>query len=162
MMRLLIVRHAIAVPRGTSGVPDEERPLTPEGRARFRGTARGIAKILGRPDVLLTSPWLRARQTASILAKAWGRVEPVEETALAGGTFEEQAVALDRHRDAGLVAIVGHEPYLSELLARLIGARGGERLELKKGGIALVELDGGIDEGGALRLYLGPGVLRRL
>jgi phosphohistidine phosphatase len=161
-MRLLIVRHAVALPRGTKGIADTERPLTPEGKARFKQSARGIAKLLDRPDVVFTSPWLRARETAAILAKAWGRIEPVELPALAGGSFEEQAAALDRLHRAALVAIVGHEPHLSSLLARLIGARSGERLELKKGGIALVELPGRLAAGGTLRLYLGPGALRKL
>jgi phosphohistidine phosphatase len=160
-MRLLIVRHAVAVPRGTKGIADEDRPLTPEGRRRFKRAARGITKLLDEPEPLLTSPWRRARETAAILGKAWG-VEPKQLAALGGGTLEELAEALDRHRRAELVAVVGHEPQLSSLLARLIGARKAERLELGKGGIALVELEGRLAEGGSLRLYLGPGVLRRI
>lgn len=162
MMRLLIVRHAIAVARATEGYDDEERPLTPEGAARFKAAARGIAKLFEPPDVLLTSPWLRARQTAAILAAAWGRVQPIDEPALAGGSFEEQAAALDRHQDARQAAIVGHEPYLSDLLARLIGGRHRERLEMKKGGIALVDLPDGVRRGGELRAFIAPGVLRKL
>ena len=161
-MRLLIVRHAIAVPRGTPDLPDAKRPLTKEGRARFRKAARGIARQFGPPDVLLTSPWLRAAQTAAILAKAWGRVEPKEAKALAGGTFEEQAVMLDRFAKEATVAIVGHEPYLSELLARLVGARQSERLALKKGGLAVVDLPGKLAGGGTLVSFLPPAVLRRL
>jgi phosphohistidine phosphatase len=161
-MRLVIVRHAIAVPRGTPDIPDEKRPLTKEGRARFRKAARGIARQFDRPDALLTSPWLRAAQTAATLAKAWGRVRPKEAKALAGGTFEEQAAVLDRFPREATVAIVGHEPYLSSLLARLVGARLSERLALKKGGVAVVELPGTLAGGGSLVSFLPPAVLRRL
>ena len=64
-MRLLIIRHAIAVPRGTPGIPDDERPLTPAGRKRFQTAARGLARVARRPDVLLTSPLPRALATNS-------------------------------------------------------------------------------------------------
>ena len=160
-MHLVIIRHAIAVPRGAPG-PDEERPLTPEGEAKFREAAKGLASLVGRPDALLTSPWLRARQTAAIAAAAWGRLEPVETTALASGSFDEQAAVLDRYPEGATVAIVGHEPWLSELLARLLGARHEDRLEFKKGGAALVEIPGRLAEGGQLVWFLPPKVLRKL
>jgi hypothetical protein len=74
-MQLIIIRHAIAVPRGTPGIPDEDRPLTPEGEQKPREAAKGLTSLVGRPDALLTSPWLRVKQTAAIAA-AWGRIEP--------------------------------------------------------------------------------------
>ena len=70
-MKLLLIRHAAAVPRGTPGVPDAERPLTPQGKAEFRVAARGLARVTRRPDVLLTSPLPRARLTAEIAALAF-------------------------------------------------------------------------------------------
>ena len=76
-MKLLIIRHAIAVSRNSADLPDDERPLTGRGRRRFRKAADGLARIVDRPDVLLTSPLRRAVQTAEIAAKAWGRIEPV-------------------------------------------------------------------------------------
>ena len=93
-MRLIIIRHATAVPHGTPGYADEDRPLTPEGEAKFREAARGLARAYDRPDALLTSPWLRARQTAAIAGAAW-KIEPQETKALAGGSFEEQARAAE-------------------------------------------------------------------
>jgi phosphohistidine phosphatase len=161
-MQLLIIRHAIAVPRGTPGVPDEDRPLTPEGEAKFREAAKGLARIVDRPDVLLTSPWLRAKQTAAVAAAAWGRLEPRETPALAGGSFEEQAAVLDRQGADATVAVVGHEPYVSALLARLVGSRAEDRLEFKKGGAALVEVPGALADGGRLLWFLPPRILRRL
>jgi phosphohistidine phosphatase len=161
-MQLLIIRHAIAVDRGTPGIPDEERPLTPEGEEKFREAAKGLARIVDRPDALLTSPLRRAKQTASIAAAAWGRIEPVEASALAGGSFEEQAAVLDRHPPDATVAVVGHEPHVSALLARLLGSRHDDRLAFKKGGAALVEVPGRLAGGGQLAWFLPPKVLRRL
>ena len=161
-MLLLIIRHATAVPRGTPGIPDEARPLTPEGELKFRETAKGIAALLDRPDALLTSPWLRAKQTAAIAAAAWSRVEPKETPVLAGGSFEEQAEVLDRYPKDATVAVVGHEPYVSELLARLLGSRHDDRLTFKKGGAALVEVPGRLAEGGRLLWFLPPKVLRKV
>lgn len=161
-MQLLIIRHAIAVPRGTPGIPDEDRPLTPEGEEKFREAAKGLAKLVGRPDALLTSPWLRAKQTAAIAAAAWGRLEPEETAALASGSFEEQAAVLDRYPGDASVAVVGHEPWVSELLARLLGTRHDARLEFKKGGAALVDLPGRLAGGGSLVFYLPQRVLRKI
>ena len=161
-MRLLIVRHAIAAPHGTPGVADNDRPLTPEGDLKFRQAAKGLARILDRPEALLTSPWLRARQTAAIAASAWGGPEPKETPALASGSFDAQAEVLDRYPEDTTVAIFGHEPWVSELLARLLGTSDGERLTFKKGGAALVEVAGKLAEGGALVWYLPPKLLRKL
>jgi phosphohistidine phosphatase len=161
-MRLLIIRHAIAVPRGTPDIPDDERPLTKRGRRRFRSAAAGLARLVKRPDFVLSSPLPRARQTADIAAREWGkRVEVTEEPALAGGSVEQISKALERHPGDSTVAVVGHEPDLSELLARILGTSHDERLTFKKGGAALVELPGSVLEGGALVWYLPPRLLRQ-
>lgn len=160
-MRLVIIRHAAAVPHGTPGIAEEDRPLTPEGEAKFREAARALARVFDRPDALLTSPWLRARQTAAIAGAAW-KIEPKEAKALAGGTFEEHAALLDAYPKDATLVIVGHEPYVSGLLARLLGVKRPERLEFKKGGVAVVDLPGALAEGGVLVAYLPPKVLRKL
>jgi phosphohistidine phosphatase len=161
-MRLLIVRHAIAVPHGTPEIPEDARPLTPRGKRRFRDAARGLARICGRPDVLLSSPLVRARQTADIAADAWGKVKVKEEPVLAGGSFEKIASVLDTHTGKKLVAIFGHEPDVSIVLARLLGTTASERLTFKKGAAALVDVPGRMADGGALIWYLPPRVLRRI
>ena len=160
-MQLLIIRHAIAVPRGTPDIPDDERSLTKRGRQRFRSAARGLARLVKRPDFLLSSPLPRARQTADIAAREWGKsVEVIEEEAIAGGSPEAISGVLARYPGESLVAIVGHEPDLSELLARILGTPNDERLTFKKGGAALVSLPGTPLEGGALLWYLPPRALR--
>ena len=161
-MLLLIIRHAIAVPRGTPGIADEDRPLTAEGELKFREAAKGLAALVDRPDTLLTSPWLRAKQTAAIAAAAWGHVEAKATPALAGGSFEQQAEVLARYPKDSTVAVVGHEPHVSELLARLLGSRNDDRLTFRKGGAALVDVPGPLAEGGELVWFLPPKVLRKL
>jgi phosphohistidine phosphatase len=161
-MRLLIIRHATAVPRGTPEMPDEERPLTKRGERRFRRAAEGLARVTKRPDTLLSSPLPRARRTAEIAARAWGKVDVEESPALGGGSYDDIATALGRFPAESLVAVVGHEPDLSALLARLLGGGHAERLTFKKGGAALLEVPGSLAEGGSLVWYLPPRILRRL
>jgi phosphohistidine phosphatase len=157
---LLIVRHAIAAEAGPGG-RDEDRPLTAEGEDKFRAAARGLRAILDPPDVLLTSPWLRAFRTAEIVGEVFG-VAPKKTAALAAGDFAALAAVVDRHRDKGLVAVVGHEPWLSALLARLLGTPHHERLAFKKGGAALVDVADGLAGGGTLLWALPPRLLRAL
>jgi phosphohistidine phosphatase len=161
-MKLLIVRHAAAVPRGTPGVTDDDRPLTPEGRKKFEVAAKGLARIAERPDVLLTSPLPRAKATADIAARAFRRIEPRTEKALAGESVEDIIVALQRSSAAETVAIVGHEPVLSAVLAHLLQAPDPERLAFKKGGAALVDLPEGPKASGQRLWFLKPRILRAL
>jgi phosphohistidine phosphatase len=159
-MRLLIIRHAAAVPSGTPGIADDDRPLTPRGRARFRLAAQGLARIIDRPDVLLTSSLPRARATAEIAARAFGRLEATIEPALAHGTVAAIVAALARQPAGATVAIVGHEPTLGALLARLVGS--GVRFAFKKGGAALVDLPSGPRSAGRLVWFVKPRILRAL
>ena len=161
-MRLIIIRHAIAVPRGTPDIPDDERPLTRRGERRFKDAARGLARIEKRPDVLLTSPLPRAKQTADIAAAAWGKVKPKRTEVLAGGSFTEIAGVLDKlPRDATAV-VVGHEPGVSELLSAILGSKDAAAFTFKKGGVAVVDVAGPLGQGGALVWALPPRLLRRI
>ena len=160
-MKLLLVRHGIAVPSGTADIADDERPLTPRGRKRFRKAARGLARIVPPPDLLLTSPLPRARATAEIAAAAWGGVTPMPEPLLAGAPAAQLLAALAAHREKELVVLVGHEPGISELLARLVEGAA-ERVPFKKGGAALVEMAEGRSDLGRLIWFLPPRLLRAL
>jgi phosphohistidine phosphatase len=161
-VKLLLIRHAAAVPRGTHGVRDHERPLTRRGREKFRLAARGLARIVDRPDVLLTSPLTRARATAEIAA-AFKRLAPRIEPALAQESAEVVVTALRKHPLAATIAIVGHDPALSRLLARFLGTRpGDDRLAFKKGGVALIDLPHGPSAAGQLRWFVKPAILRSL
>src|SRR4029450_9168488 len=126
-MKLLLIRHAAAIPRGTPGVPDDERPLTPDGKAKFHIAARGLARVTRRPDLLLTSPLPRARATAEIAARAFANIAPTVEPALARSSVDGIVAALKIHPPGARIALVGHEPLLGALLARLLGAAQGGR-----------------------------------
>jgi phosphohistidine phosphatase len=159
-MRLYLIRHASAVPSGTPGIPDDERPLTPRGERRWRRAARGLARLLKRPDALLSSPLPRAWRTAEIAAAAWGRAAPEPVDALARGDLEEWDALLAACGPEARVALVGHEPHLSSLLARIVGSSA-DAVPLKKGGVAVVDLPGRLAQGGTLLAFLPPGLLRR-
>jgi phosphohistidine phosphatase len=159
-MKLLMLRHAPAAPSVPPDGADEERPLTGRGRRRFKKAARGLAEIIEAPDLLLTSPLRRARETASIAGKAWN-VSPTEEPLLAGGSPEVLLAAVAAHPEHSVVALVGHEPDMSRLLSHVVGGLG-ERMPFRKGGAALVELDGDPAGGGRLLWFLPPRLLRAL
>ena len=161
-MRLIIIRHAIAVERGTPDIADEDRPLTRKGERRFQEAARGLARIEPRPDVLLTSPLPRARQTAEIAAAAWGKIKPKKSDVLAGGSFAEVAGVVDKLPRDATSAIVGHEPDVSELLAAILGSKDAAAFTFKKGGVAVVDVPGPLGQGGSLVWAMPPGLLRRI
>jgi phosphohistidine phosphatase SixA len=110
-MRLFLARHAAAAP----GHPDELRPLTPEGHDQAR--ALGERLVAEQPDVVLTSPLLRARETAAAVAGATGADLRIEERLAPGATAE---LLLEAVRGAGdVVVAVGHQPDCSEIAAAL-------------------------------------------
>ena len=157
-MDLLLVRHAIAAP-AAPGMPDAERPLTDEGRSRWRRSVRGLAALGLRFDRLLHSPLLRAVQTADELV---GLVDG--ETVVTPYLAEPPAESLlELLRGAERVAAIGHEPWLGEWASRLLGGRDRPplALEIKKGGV--VWLRGEPRDGGmALLALLPPRALTRL
>ncbi len=162
-MELLIFRHGIAE-EDDGAKPDAERRLTPRGVERTRQAARGLAKVYDEPNAILTSPKVRAAQTAEILAEVFKvKPEPFEPLAEADAPAIRRAL---RQRAEARVALVGHEPALSELIARLCGYRkGGGPIELKKAGCALLDAPLGADEthGDATLRWLIPArVLRAL
>jgi phosphohistidine phosphatase len=164
---LLVVRHAIAEDRlewSRSGKPDDERPLTAEGRKKMAAAARGLVAVVPALGVLGTSPHVRARQTADIVAEAYGKPQPVEVAALAHGGSRDQLLAwLQRQHEQAVVAVVGHEPDLGELIGWLITGVPEGIVVLKKGGACLLAFPGAPAPGAAeLDWVLTPKLLRRL
>lgn len=158
-MRVFIIRHAIAEDRAP-GVVDDERRLTKRGKERFRGAARGLARLYPPPAAMVSSPLVRARQTARIAARAWDRMGFTRDGALAGGSVEDVRELLSRFPADASVALVGHEPQLSGLLAHLVGSQDAAGLAFKKGGVAVVDLPEGPSSAGRLAAFLPPGVMR--
>jgi phosphohistidine phosphatase len=144
MERLYVVRHGLALPHGTPGVPDDERPLTPPGESRMQVIGRGLRRLGVRPERILTSPLPRARRTAEILADHLG-VKPVleDDDQLRAGASPEGLAEWLRTREETRLMIVGHNPDFSDLVARLLGMNGEAGIiDLKKGGIAALAVEG--------------------
>lgn len=164
-MKLLLVRHGIAEDREEfeqTGAPDEQRPLTKDGRKKMKGAAIGLAELIERPDLVATSPLTRAVETAEIVAKVYKGMSPTTVEALDPlQPFESFLEWLKRADDADTVIAVGHEPHLSGLAAWLSAGSEKPFFELKKGGVCLLEFEGAIERGSAqLRWLLTPGQLR--
>ena len=140
-MELYILRHGLADSREEWTGPDAERPLTDKGRSRSRAAARGLARLGVAPDIILTSAYLRAAETAQLTATELHA--PVEEVqALEPGKLRQGYRALlQRYDEDASVMLVGHEPDLSALISMLIAGTAPARVELKKGACALLALD---------------------
>ena len=161
-MQICLIRHAIAVERGTGGyVDDRARPLTAEGRKRMKEAAAGL-KQLFEPQTIFTSPILRARQTAEILSDTFGSRVTVMD-ALGNGHHGAAISGCAAVREDA-VALVGHEPWMSELLSMLLtGEPGRAGAVFRKGAAALVSTYGPPAAGnGTLEWLVQPGILRRL
>jgi phosphohistidine phosphatase len=161
-MEVFLVRHAIAHERDRKRWPDDsQRPLTPAGKSKFRKAARGLERWLPRSAVLLSSPYVRARETAAILAKAMGGRKVIECPELASGEPAHKAFELLNRRQERAVVLIGHEPNLSILLSACLHERARLEIEFKKGGAACVGFASRIEPGRAtLRWMMPPRVLR--
>jgi phosphohistidine phosphatase len=167
-MELYLIRHAIAFPRDSGRWADDSlRPLTPEGEERFRRAARGLGWLAPTVEIVLASPYPRAWRTAELLAEEAGWPAPVPCDELAADRTSADAARILLRRTAAsqaAVAMVGHEPNLSELASLLlVKAPGRLVVELKKGGAMCLTFEGEAEPGGAaLRWLLTPKVLRAL
>lgn len=164
-MDLYLLRHAAAFdPDHIKWPTDRDRPLTPEGEKRFRRAARGLVSLVSSVDVMLSSPYRRAWQTAELLAAA-GWPAPVESEALeAGSTPARVLQALQAFGGVGAVALVGHEPTMHELVSYLLTADTGHaQVQFGKGAVARLEVDELLRPGAArLRWMLAPKVMRAM
>jgi phosphohistidine phosphatase len=157
-MKCYFLRHGIAVePEAWSG-SDFDRPLTREGRERMEREAKAIADLALDLDVIITSPLLRAKQTAEILAERLDIHDKlIEDPRLAGGfNFERFGAILSEHANAQSIVLVGHEPTMSATIGRAIGRAS---IELKKAALAGVEVMTSESGTGTLLCLIPPKVL---
>ena len=161
-MQLLVIRHGKAA-EYSPGEADEARALTPEGRRKMRRAAEGLATIVPRLDLIATSPLVRARQTAEIVAAVYPAVSLTELDALAPGGGPEAVAAWLSARDDDVVAEVGHEPDLGELVSWLLSGKRRSFAAMKKGAVCSLE-SGRTPVAGAARLMwlLTAGQLEKL
>ncbi|MBL8260186.1 MAG: histidine phosphatase family protein [Candidatus Competibacteraceae bacterium] len=142
-MKLLLIRHAIAEDGeafAAAGGSDAQRPLTEIGRKKMRKGANRLRAQVERIDLLACSPLVRARETAEIIARAYGDIPIVERPELDYSNPPEAVLAWLAQCAAETVVAVGHEPQLSRLSGLLLSGESRGLIAFRKGGAALFEL----------------------
>ena len=160
---LYLIRHGIAEERGPEWPDDGRRPLTEKGISRLKKSTKGLVSLGVTFDVLLTSPLLRARQTAETVAACFEPRPPVVaiDSLSPDGTYQQVLDDLGKQSRRSRIALVGHEPSLGEYAARLAGSR--HAFEFKKGAVCRIDVDALPPGGpGALRWFMTPKLLRNL
>jgi phosphohistidine phosphatase len=163
-MNLYIIRHAIAVDEETAGYEsDSERPLTDKGRKKMRQIAKGLRNLGVQFDLILSSPYVRARETAEILVEVFKMKKKI--------TFTESLIPLanpellvgeiNQTYSVDSIAVVGHEPHLSTLIGILVSENTKIDITLKKGGVCYITADDlhHSDHRATLEWLLTPGIL---
>lgn len=163
-MRLYLVRHGVAVDRDDPQCPpDADRPLTPKGLKKTRAAAEGFRALKIEPEAVLTSPWLRAVQTAEIFCEVLDfpldkivRMDALKGNSNPADLFRELARVKAKE-----VVCFGHEPHL-HLVIGAVSSPGAATPELKKAGMALLELSRVSPPRGKLLALYPPKTLRLL
>ncbi len=143
MMQVYLIRHGIAVDREDPHCPpDTERPLTPKGRKRSRAAALGLRALDVKPSAVLTSPWLRALQTAEIFCQAMGYPSKkiIRTDSLKGTSAPADLMRELQTMKAKVVLCFGHEPHLHLVIGHVLHTSA-QITELKKAGLALLGLE---------------------
>ena len=162
-LELYLVRHGVAAERGPEYPDDSKRPLTSEGIARLRKQAKALAALGLELDQIIASPLVRTKQTAEVLAQGLATKPPIllSDALAPAGTPASVFEELAKHMRKARIALVGHEPNIGELAARLIGAR--TPIEFKKGAICRIDFEVFPPKGrGQLRWFVTPRMLRKL
>ena len=163
-MQLYFLRHAIAVPRGTPGYPNDDRPLTEEGILKMKDEAQGISRIVDGFTTILSSPLKRAYQTAEIVAEALGQKDRLDicDELLPGSSFESLRVRLKKIKRNSSVLLVGHEPDMGYCASALLGSEHSV-IQFKKGAMCRIDIESFmLHEPGILIWHLAPKHLRAL
>lgn len=162
-MDLLILRHGDAG-RSSLSPGDSKRSLTSEGRQEVVDLSNGILSLKIKLDGVLTSPLLRAKQTAEIIAKSLkykGEIKELDSLKPEGNRLEFYS-ALSKLKQDSTILVVGHEPYLSEMIGEAI-SQSGCRINLKKAGMAKIRVTSTLPKiKGELRWLLTPKHLKKI
>ena len=160
-MNIYLIRHSDS--EGISkGLKDSERKLTPDGEYKIRNASLFWKNLIPEFDYIFSSPYLRALQTAKIIASVYNyKKEILIEKRLGCGSETESLMEILNSFQSGDIAIVGHQPDLSNHLSRLISAEG-ISIEFKKGTIAKISFSNKVKEGkGVLEFLIPPGFFIR-
>jgi phosphohistidine phosphatase len=162
-LELYLIRHGVAAERSEEYPDDSKRPLTTDGIARLRREAKALGELDISFDLILSSPLVRARQTADIFAETLKGAPSVTTTDALTPAGNPAAVVqeLSKHMRKERIALVGHEPNMGELAAYLIGSK--VPLPFKKGAIARIDFSIFPPKGkGQLVWFVTPRMLRKL
>jgi len=142
-MDLYLLRHAIAVQRGLTHYPNDDRPLTEEGIRKMKKGAQGIAKLAGSFDIILSSPLVRAYETARITAEAVKHGKKIVrcKQLLPEASLSDFMSLLQEYREHKSVLVVGHEPNMSQIVSALLGSPHSV-VEFKKGALCKIKISG--------------------
>ena len=157
-MMVYFLRHGIAVDAEEWKGREFDRPLTDEGVKKMEREAKTIAKLALELDLIVTSPLVRAKQTADIVASALTLQKRLVEDERVGLGFDSDNLAkvITHHRDANAILLVGHEPSMSQVIGEIIGSA---TVDMKKGALACVDLFDMVSLQGQLKFLLPPKVL---
>jgi phosphohistidine phosphatase len=162
-MNIYIIRHAIAVNRGTPQYEDDsQRPLTDKGKKKMRQIARGLLALGVDFDLILSSPYVRAKETAEILAEVLKTKTAVafSENLIPMGDPDLLIAEMNEKYNVNSIALVGHEPHLSTLISLLVSENASLDMTLKKGGVCRLSADDlHHNRKAALEWLLTPGIL---
>jgi len=162
-MNLGLFRHGPAVAKGTGGVSEADRPLTAEGRKKTTQAARGLRALDLGIDAVFSSPLPRALQTAAIVARILRLPAPKVLEGLSPGSSARRLLEGLRSLDADRPLLVGHEPLLSSTASLAVTGTATGSFDLKKAGLAWIELDSSSARPrGVLKLLLTGSALRRV
>lgn len=162
-LELYLVRHGLAEERGENYPDDSKRPLTPEGIARLRKEAKALDNLDVTFEQILSSPLVRAKQTAEVIAEVMKSKPPVafSDSLTPAGTPAAVIQELGGHMKKASIALVGHEPNIGELAAHLIGSK--VALPFKKGAICRLDFSVFPPKGkGQLIWFVTPRMLRKM
>ena len=162
-LELYLVRHGIAADRGDEYPDDSKRPLTSEGIASLRKEVKALDALGIAFDHVITSPLVRAKQTADVFVQHLSSKPSISTSDSLAPAGSAAAVVQEvlKHARKGRIALVGHEPNVGELAARLIGAR--TPPAFKKGAICRIDFEVLPPKGtGQLQWFVTPKMLRKL
>jgi phosphohistidine phosphatase len=162
-MNLYIIRHAIAVDEGTTEYEqDSQRPLTDKGKKKMHQIAKGLRALGVDFDLILSSPYVRAKATAEILADVFKVKADIafSDNLIPMGDPDLLIAEMNEKHSANSIALVGHEPHLTALISLLITENVGVDITLKKGGVCRLSADDlHHTRKAALEWLLTPGIL---
>ena len=156
MLELYMIRHGLAGKKIEDETTDDERPLNKKGKEKMKDIAKGLKELKISFDMILTSPLLRSKESAEIVNAYCSETKEVTVTDLLvpDAPYNNLIKFLNKFKDVKKVAIVGHEPFLSGFASYCLSKNKSPLMNLKKGGILMLEIDNVIKPGRCILSWL--------